>query len=220
MTEVISSMFPTAPLAQFCTPETFSLMSSVASDVCRANSLISLATTAKPFPAAPARAASIVAFKARRLVCAEMPVMVSETLPMSRAALPSSSITPETVCSAILFGWTPSTGSLPHKVSAASRRDGRESRVWCQQRRPDTRTAPIARPAPFVVVASCAQLAAGGAGGVGCTSALGVREARWKNRSGQLRGKCSSAALRASVPYKDRRALLMSSISEVMDRTR
>ena len=43
-------------------------ISSVALAVCVASDLTSLATTAKPLPASPARAASIVAFKARRLV--------------------------------------------------------------------------------------------------------------------------------------------------------
>ena len=64
-------------------------MSSVASAVCRASSLISLATTANPLPAVPARAASMVAFRANRLVCAEMLVMVSVTCPISCAACPS-----------------------------------------------------------------------------------------------------------------------------------
>jgi hypothetical protein len=51
--------------------------------------LISLATTANPLPAAPARAASIVAFSASRFVCAEMLVIVSVTFPISCADCPS-----------------------------------------------------------------------------------------------------------------------------------
>jgi len=47
-------------------------MSSVARAVSWARSLTSPATTAKPLPASPARAASIVALRARRLVCAAM----------------------------------------------------------------------------------------------------------------------------------------------------
>jgi hypothetical protein len=45
--------------------------------------------TANPFPAAPARAASMVALSASRFVCDEISVMVSVTLPISRAATPS-----------------------------------------------------------------------------------------------------------------------------------
>ena len=44
-------------------------MSSVALAVSWASSLTSFATTAKPFPASPARAASIVALRASRFVC-------------------------------------------------------------------------------------------------------------------------------------------------------
>ena len=50
-------------------------MSSVALAVSWASSLTSLATTAKPLPASPARAASIVAFSASRLVCSAMLVI-------------------------------------------------------------------------------------------------------------------------------------------------
>jgi hypothetical protein len=48
---------------------TFAEMSSVARADSRASSLTSLATTAKPLPASPARAASMVALRASRLVC-------------------------------------------------------------------------------------------------------------------------------------------------------
>ena len=44
-------------------------MSSVAFAVSCASSFTSLATTAKPLPASPARAASMVAFSASRFVC-------------------------------------------------------------------------------------------------------------------------------------------------------
>jgi len=47
-------------------------MSSVARAVCDASDFTSCATTAKPRPASPARAASIVAFSASRLVCPAM----------------------------------------------------------------------------------------------------------------------------------------------------
>src|SRR3974390_1866488 len=62
----------TAPPVAVCT-EVISLeISSVALAVCTASDLTSEATAAKPRPASPARAASIVAFNARRLVCAAM----------------------------------------------------------------------------------------------------------------------------------------------------
>ena len=51
-------------------------MSSVARAVSWARSLTSLATTAKPLPASPARAASIVAFSASRLVCSAIDQLV------------------------------------------------------------------------------------------------------------------------------------------------
>ena len=42
-----------------------------------ANRRISSATTANPFPASPARAASMVALRANRLVCSDISVIVS-----------------------------------------------------------------------------------------------------------------------------------------------
>jgi hypothetical protein len=59
-------------LAADTTASTFAVTSSVAFEVCVARFLTSLATTAKPLPASPARAASIVAFSANRLVCDAM----------------------------------------------------------------------------------------------------------------------------------------------------
>ena len=62
-------MASTAPLVSVWIASILWLMSSVALAVCLASSLTSLATTAKPLPASPARAASMVAFSASRLVC-------------------------------------------------------------------------------------------------------------------------------------------------------
>ena len=59
------------------------LISSVAREVWPANSLTSLATTAKPLPNSPARAASIVAFNANRFVCSAIEEMTFKTLPIS-----------------------------------------------------------------------------------------------------------------------------------------
>ena len=64
-------------------------MSSVAFEVSCASSLTSFATTAKPLPASPARAASIVALSARRLVGSAIDVIVFTTLPISMLLSPS-----------------------------------------------------------------------------------------------------------------------------------
>ena len=73
---------------EFWMPSTRWRMSLVASAVCRASSLTSVATTAKPLPASPARAASIVAFRARSFVCSAMSWMTSMTWPMPSAVWP------------------------------------------------------------------------------------------------------------------------------------
>src|SRR5436190_6343278 len=67
-------------------------MSSVARAVSLASSLTSWATTAKPLPASPARAASIVALRARRFVCSAIEVMTLITLPMSALLWPNRAI--------------------------------------------------------------------------------------------------------------------------------
>jgi hypothetical protein len=64
----------------------------VARAVWLASSFTSAATTAKPRPASPARAASIVAFSASRLVWPAMVVIIVTTSPI-RAAAPLSSCT-------------------------------------------------------------------------------------------------------------------------------
>src|SRR5271155_3405865 len=61
-------------------------MSPVALAVCCANILTSEATTAKPLPAAPARAASIVALSARSEVCDAIASISLTTAPMRSAA--------------------------------------------------------------------------------------------------------------------------------------
>ena len=73
-----------------------------------ASFLTSSATTAKPLPASPARAASIAAFKARRLVWSAIPAMVS-TKPVipatepARSSTASLTLTPERDTSAIIL---------------------------------------------------------------------------------------------------------------------
>src|SRR5579859_7662798 len=64
-------------------------MSSVALAVWLARVLTSLATTAKPLPASPARAASMVAFSASRLVWLAMSWMIWITSPILAATRPA-----------------------------------------------------------------------------------------------------------------------------------
>ena len=65
-------------------------ISPVAFAVCSASAFTSEATTAKPRPASPARAASIVAFSASRLVWPAMVLISSTTSPIRAAAIESS----------------------------------------------------------------------------------------------------------------------------------
>ena len=58
----------------------------------------SSATTAKPRPCSPARAASIAAFRASRLVCSAMPVMVSTIPPIRSERSPRSRIVAAASC--------------------------------------------------------------------------------------------------------------------------
>ncbi len=68
-------------------PFTRARISSVALAVWADRVFTSAATTAKPRPASPARAASMVAFSASRLVCAEIAAMVPAISSMRRAAV-------------------------------------------------------------------------------------------------------------------------------------
>src|SRR5271165_4397943 len=82
-------MAVTAPPVSAWMLSIFWLMSSVARAVSLASSFTSLATTAKPFPASPARAASMVAFSASRLVCCAIEVITLITCPISALLWPS-----------------------------------------------------------------------------------------------------------------------------------
>ena len=86
----IRSIELTAPSVVRRMPSTLLAISSVAAPVWRASSFTSFATTAKPLPASPALAASMVAFSASRLVWSAMSLMTSTTRPISRAAVPST----------------------------------------------------------------------------------------------------------------------------------
>src|SRR6266702_3267341 len=93
----------------------WALISSVAFAVCDARALTSEATTAKPRPASPARAASMVALSASRLVWPAMPLMNETTSPIFWAASAR-------LCTRAL-DWRPSLAARPTtSVACASRR--------------------------------------------------------------------------------------------------
>ena len=73
----------TEPAASFCSASIFCLISSVAFWVCTASALTSEATTAKPRPATPARAASMVEFSASSVVCFAICAIRLTTLPIA-----------------------------------------------------------------------------------------------------------------------------------------
>ena len=76
-----------------------------------ASFLTSSATTAKPRPCSPALAASIAAFRARRLVWAAISSMVATILPISSDRLPRSATLKETRSMAFFILSIPSTVS-------------------------------------------------------------------------------------------------------------
>ncbi len=82
MIELISLIAATAPAVSPWIASTRRAMSSVALAVSCARSFTSPATTAKPLPASPARAASIVAFNASRFVCWAIEVITLTTWPI------------------------------------------------------------------------------------------------------------------------------------------
>src|SRR3954469_24326501 len=92
MTELIRLIASTAPAVSAWMASTRVEMSSVARAVSCASSLTSLATTAKPLPASPARAASMVALSASRFVCSAIEVITFTTLPISAEDSPSLAI--------------------------------------------------------------------------------------------------------------------------------
>ncbi len=88
--EEISLIAPTESLVAAWMPEICWPISPVAFAVCSASAFTSEATTAKPRPASPARAASMVAFSASRLVWPAMVLISSTTSPMREAAFDNS----------------------------------------------------------------------------------------------------------------------------------
>ena len=123
---------------------------SVARPVCSARVFTSVATTAKPVPASPARAASMVALSASRLVCAAMPEMRPTTSPICVAC----SLRPATMSPVRCACSTASTGDprrVAHLLADLVHRDGellraRRRRTGCRPRpgrpwRPPRRSA-------------------------------------------------------------------------------
>src|SRR3954468_14238256 len=93
MREIVSPMSLIAPTDSSVAawmPEICWLISPVAFAVCSASAFTSAATTAKPRPASPARAASMVAFSARRLVWPAILLINSTTSPIRAAAFDNS----------------------------------------------------------------------------------------------------------------------------------
>ena len=88
-------------------------ISPVAFAVCSASAFTSEATTAKPRPASPARAASMVALSASRLVWPAMVLISSTTSPMRVAAFDSS-----LTRSLVLRAW--STASLAIRANSCT----------------------------------------------------------------------------------------------------
>ena len=73
----------TEPAASRCSASIFLVISSVAFWVCTASAFTSVATTAKPRPASPARAASMVELRASSVVCRAICAIRLTTLPIA-----------------------------------------------------------------------------------------------------------------------------------------
>jgi hypothetical protein len=71
------------PMASLCRASIFRLISSVASLVWTARASTSVATAAKPLPAGPARAASMVELSASSVVCLAICAMRLTTSPIA-----------------------------------------------------------------------------------------------------------------------------------------
>ncbi len=122
-------MASTAPPVAPCTDLISDEMSSVAFAVCTASDFTSAATTAKPLPASPARAASMVALSASRLVCPAMARISLITSPIFSAACASAAICALVSCasptaartmSAVEASWRPISPIEEASSSAAN----------------------------------------------------------------------------------------------------
>ena len=118
----------TAPPVAVCTAVISLAISSVALAVCTASDLTSEATTAKPLPASPARAASMVALSASRLVWPAMARINLITSPIFCAACASvaicalvscASVTAARTISVVIASWRPISPIEPVNSSVA-----------------------------------------------------------------------------------------------------
>ena len=111
MVEPMRAMASTTPMVDCWMPWTSVAISSVEEAVWEASAFTSVATTAKPLPASPARAASMLALSASRLVCWAMAVMMATTSPIFWAesdrplVRPSARRDSATASSATLRDW-------------------------------------------------------------------------------------------------------------------
>ncbi|MGY3424778.1 hypothetical protein ACVWZW_005253 [Bradyrhizobium sp. F1.13.4] len=103
------------PAASRCSASIFLVISSVAPWVCTASALTSVATTAKPLPAAPARAASMVELSASSVVCRAICAIRLTTLPMAAEDSRKRSTLARASCAAALA----SSASLPASRTCA-----------------------------------------------------------------------------------------------------
>ena len=108
MRPVMLPMARTALCVEVCTAAIWLPISSVAFAVCTASAFTSEATTAKPLPAAPARAASIVALSAKRLVCPATLWMSLTTASIFCAACAKSAMSSFVDCASVAAARTTS----------------------------------------------------------------------------------------------------------------
>ena len=90
MVSVMPLIEATASLVEVCMAATWAEISSVALAVWFASAFTSEATTAKPRPDSPARAASMVALSASRLVCEAIEWISLTTSPIFSAPVDST----------------------------------------------------------------------------------------------------------------------------------
>src|SRR5665213_4134670 len=130
MVELIILIEPTASWVAVCMPAIWTPISSVALAVCPASALTSWATTLKPRPASPARAASMVALSANRLVCSATEVISLITSPIRLAACDSALIRESvssawvTALAAMRFGFLDLHRDLAHRTGELLGRRG------------------------------------------------------------------------------------------------